>query len=258
MMKLLRFWIVVPVLWAGLSVSAHAEVLLFDDFDGSSLSPTWTIKQGFATVGGGYVDVHGSTPGSRDGWIVANEGRGNPWSDYHFSTHLIADGGGDGWYHGDLAFRVQDWHGWTMGTFYRITLNTPIWSGGAGAQGGGAIALSRYVDDEVAFGIASADPLPGIINDRDNVVDIWANGNHIQVSVNGHQLLDFVDSQPLLTGGVALGAIWESHVRYDYASVETVTTPVPEPDESLMLLVGAAMMGYQVRRKQQSSGQTVT
>lgn len=212
--------------------SANASILLSDDFDGSSLSSIWHIEQGFADVNSGYVDVHGSTPGSRDGWIVAAEG--SSWSNYHYSTQFIADGGGDNWYRGEIAFRVQDFHPWSAGTFYRLSIDTPIWGGGPGTNGGGTVALTRLVNG-VATGLEITSPLPGIVHNRDNLIDVWAVGNHIQIAVNGNPLIDLIDPDPILTGGVALGAIWESHVRYDYAFVGAM---VPEPQQWLMLLVG--------------------
>ena len=98
----------------------------------------------------------------------------------------------------------------------------------------------------IVLGIAS--PGPGIINNRDNVVDVWATGSHLQVAVNGHALIDSVDAQPILSGGVGLGAIWESNVRYDYALVSSMPA-VPEPDEWATLLAGGLLVGRHVRRK---------
>jgi len=226
--------------------STDAAVLLVDDFSGATLAPVWTIAQGFAEVGNGHVDVHGSTPGTRDGWIVAAEGSSGDWSDYHFATRFIADGGGDGWYRGELAFRVQEWHGWTDGTFYRLMIDTPIWAGGPGALGGGTVSLAKVRDGGFTM-LAEAGPSPGAIHDHDNAVDVRVVGDRIQVSVNGTPLIDLRDTQdPILAGGVALGALWESHVRYDHAFVATV--PVPEPAEWLLMLAGAVIVGHRIRR----------
>jgi len=238
---------VIAAAWCLATVtSTDAAVLLMDDFSGATLSSAWTVEQGFAVVSGGHVDVHGSTAGTRDGWIAASVGSTGDWSDYHFATRFVADGGGAGWYRGELAFRVQDWHGWTDGTFYRLMIDTPIWSGGPGALGGGTVLLARIRNGSFTL-IAETSPSPGTIHDRDNAVDVWALGDRLQVSVNGTQMIDIRDTQdPIRTGGVALGAIWESHVRYDHAFVATV--PVPEPGQWVLMLTGAAVVGRQVRR----------
>lgn len=241
--------IIFSVICLLLANSANAVVLLDENFNGTSLSPEWHIEQGFAEVNGGYVDIFGSTGGSRDGWIVAGEG--SSWSNYHFSTHFIADGGGDNWFRGEIAFRVQDFHSWTTGTFYRLSIDTPIWGGGPGSNGGGTVALISYVNNKPSL-VGVISPLPGIIADQDNMVDIWAIGNHIQVAINGTQLIDINDPNPILIGGVGLGAIWESHVRYDYAVVEDIP-PIPEPETYAMLLAGLGLLGFMARRRKESA-----
>ncbi len=229
--------------------SANATVLLDDNFNGTSLSPEWHIEQGFAEVSGGYVDIFGSTGGSRDGWIVAGEG--SSWSNYHFSTHFIADGGGDNWFRGEIVFRVQDFHPTTNGNFYRLMIDTPIWGGGPGNNGGGTVSLAHQATDIPMNELEKVSPFPGVIANQDNVVDIWAIGNHIQVAINGTQLIDVIDPNPILTGGVGLGAIWESHVRYDYALVEDIP-PVPEPETYAMLLIGLGLIGFMTHRRKET------
>lgn len=93
------------VLCLSLSAPAVAEILLADDFSGTSLAPNWTIQRGYADVAGGYVDTHGSTIG-RDSAIETAVGN-TDWTDYHLSTHFIADGPGD-WYNSIVNFRVQE------------------------------------------------------------------------------------------------------------------------------------------------------
>lgn len=238
------------VIYLLLANSANAAVLLEENFNGTSLSPEWHIEQGFAEVNGGYVDVFGSDGNSRDGWIVAGEG--SSWSNYHFNTHFIADGGGDNWFRGEIAFRVQDFHSWTNGTFYRLMIDTPIWGGGPGSNSGGTATLAHQATDTPMNVLETISPFPGVIADQDNVVDIWAIGNHIQIAINGTQLIDVIDPNPILTGGVGLGAIWESHVRYDYAAVEDIP-PIPEPETYAMLLVGLGLLGFMTHRRKETA-----
>lgn len=235
------------VLCLSLSAPAVAEILLADDFSGTSLAPNWTIQRGFADVAGGYVDTYGSTIG-RDSAIETAVG--NPdWTNYHLSTRFIADGGGNNWYNTIVNFRVQEHNigSWTEGHYYSILLTTPLWGSHEGAGWG----LYR-ADGGSSFSLAGGtiDPSVVPINDRDNVLDIWAVGNQFWVSINGYSLTSspVVDNSPnpYLYGGIGLGAIWESHTRYDYVTVGTMA-PVPEPAAYLLLLAGLGIITLRTR-----------
>ena len=104
-----------------------------------------------------------------------------------------------------------------------------------------------YINNKPSL-VEEISPLPGVIADQDNMVDIWATGNHIQVAINGTNLVDVFDNKPILTGGISVGAIWESHVRYDYALVENIP-PIPEPETYAMLLVGLGWLGFMTNRR---------
>jgi hypothetical protein len=236
------------VLCLSLSAPAVAEMLLADDFSGTSLAPYWTIQRGYADVAGGYVALHGSTVG-RDANIQTAVG--NPdWADYHISTHFIADGGGDNWYNAIVYFRMQelDVGSWTDGHYYGVVITTPLWPDPA--------EWILYKMDGVSGSILKLagdifDPsVP--INDRDNVLDIWAVGNQFSVAINGYSLTSspVVDnSDPYLYGGIGLVSIWESTTRYDYVNV----TAVPEPGTYAMLLAGLGVIGFMAHRRKESA-----
>ena len=48
----------------------------------------------------GWVKLQGSTPGSRDTYILNHEG--SVWSNYHMETRFNALGGGDDWSNADV------------------------------------------------------------------------------------------------------------------------------------------------------------
>ncbi len=236
------------VLCLSLSAPAVAEILLSDDFSGTSLAPNWTIQRGFADVAGGYVDLYGSTIG-RDSTIETAVGN-TDWTDYHLSTHFIADGGGNNWYNAGLSFRVQEHNigGWVApGHYYSFFITTPLW----GSHEGAGWSLYR-IDGDSAIHLAdsSIDPSVVPINDRDNVLDIWAVGNQFSISINGYSLTGnpIIDNNPnpYLYGGIGLFAIWESHTRYDYVTVGTMA-PVPEPTTYLLLLAGLGIITLRTR-----------
>lgn len=229
-----------------LSSAAYAGILLVDDFDGDALDPAWTLDRGYADVDGGFVDLHGSTAGSRDAYIYT--ALGDPsWTDYHVSTRFIADGGGNNWYRGEVLFRVQSVGYWTQGDYYSVAFTTPLW----GSDEGASWSLVR-VDDERGTNVVHAlaggllDPLTVPIYNHDNVIDVFATGNRFRVLINGYALTaDAIvdpDPDPHLYGGVGLQAIWESHTRYDYVTVATAAL-VPEPRSAYLMLAGLVLLG---------------
>ena len=214
----------IPVLlvavFAALAVAAQpaSSVLLHDDFDGP-LSPVWTVKQPAARTEGGWVYLH--SPGGawpRDAWIVTGEG--NDWADYRFSTYFSALGPYD-WYFGEILFRVSDFHSVINGLFYRVEVQTPL--------RGRDVYLWRVVGGQYRE-LIRTQPAPGVIENTDNKVDIDVIGGRIRCWINHHPVFDIVDSDPILSGGVGLGSIWESTARYDYVHVDAVGAPFEKFD----------------------------
>lgn len=226
---------------------ARAELLLVDDFSGTSLAPQWTLDRGYAVVNGGFLDLFGSTPGgaTRDGYVYA--ALADPsWADYHLTTRFVTDGGRT-----SVSFRVQTLGpsgGW--GSFYGVGLQTSDWSDGP------SWFLQR--DDLVGGSLVSRNLAGGALdasfgfrNGSDNVLDILASGNQFRVLLNGRSLTadPIVDPypNPHLYGGVSLQSVWEEHTHFDYVTVGTL--PVPEPATSAMLMFGLALVGCGVLRQ---------
>lgn len=65
--------------------------------------------------------------------------------------------------------------------------------------------------------------------------------------INGKEAAHFHDADPIRTGGIALGAIWESTTRYDYVNVASL--PVPEPETYALMLAGLGLLGFAVQRR---------
>jgi len=63
------------------------------------------------------------------------------------------------------------------------------------------------------------------VNDFDNTVVIDVTGGRIQLWMNDFAVVDCTDPDPIPTGGVALGVVWEGRTRYDYAYVEAPNAP---------------------------------
>jgi len=90
--------------------------------------------------------------------------------------------------------------------------------------------------------------LPGIFGPDPMEVLITLNGAHIQVKVDGSELIDLIDPAPLSHGGIGVGAVWEAHARFD----DVVVDAVPEPSTlglicmGLLGIVGSAPMRQRV------------
>jgi hypothetical protein len=219
------FWLMIGALLGGPSSSVYAATLVHDDFKGSALQPIWRLHQGYASVQKGWVTLSGSTDGTRGGYIVTGEG--SAWSDYRLSTRVVTEGGGTAcaegppcaWYVAMVKVRVQTLRGDVRGTYYDVQMWTP--PSEKTTHRGAFVGLLKVVDDEVS--IVSEDPAPaGAINDYDNKLDIEVIGTRIRVYVNDRVITDYTDQteNPIMTGGVSLGALWESTTRYDYVDVQ--------------------------------------
>lgn len=207
----------------GFAATARGAVLLHDDFDGPDLDPAWRVQRGYADLvtiaGNGWVDLHGSSPGTRDAAIVTGEH--SDWSDYRFSTRFFAEGGGDGWYMALIHFRVQEMIGWDDGTYYYFWISTPAWGDSPGVAHVGLAHRQDGIDTTVC----ESTPPAGVVNDFDNTVVIDVSGARIQLWMNDLAVVDCTDPDPIPTGGVALGVVWEGSTRYDYAYVEAPNQP---------------------------------
>ncbi len=198
--------------------AAGATTLLYDDFSGPL---TWVVQRGKAwTENGWAVLQRNDWTDSRDTAIMHSENA--PWTDYTFRTRVHSDGGGNKWYGGWLLFRIQDLHGWNEGTFYILGFNTPAW--GSGNMDSNDIGLTRVNPAPQGYTeLAHFHPAAGILNNYDNTVQVTVTGARIQVWINDHPVIDLVDSDPILSGGVGLLSIWEARTRYDYAEVTTAS-----------------------------------
>ncbi|AEJ01327.1 PEP motif putative anchor domain protein [Nitrosomonas sp. Is79A3] len=79
-------------------------------------------------------------------------------------------------------------------------------------------------------------------------------GGNFDFTINGTPIGHVHDDNPILTGGIGLGAIWESTTRYDYVNVSAV----PEPQTYAMLLFGLGLVGFMACHKKRNYGVTQT
>lgn len=218
----------------------NCAVLLYDDFDGP-LAPRWTIQRGNAWTDGGWAYLHDPIPFNpyRDSVIITGEGA--DWNDYRFRTRFFAEGGGDGWYEALVFFRVQEMYEWGKGTYYGLTIYTPLW---VNPQDAPKVALCKSIGDGPSIKLMEVKPPEGVVHDHDNTVEVEVVGGHISVAINGVNVLECTDPDPISSGGVGLGVTWEATTRFDYAEVVGITQCTL--DLTLSYLEGTLNMDFQM------------
>lgn len=213
--KIFLILVVGLILMTLIARTGNCAVILHDDFDGP-LEPTWTIQRGNAWTEGGWAILYDNVEPDpyRDSVIVAEEGAN--WSDYRFKTRFYARGGGNNWYNAQIYFRVQELYGWDSGTFYRANIKTPIY--GYPSEGN-EISLFKKVENVVTYLVSNYNPPSGVMHDYDNTIEVKVVGGQITILINDVEVIEVTDDNPIPTGGVALGAMFESRTDYDYVIV---------------------------------------
>ncbi|MFM7322930.1 MAG: hypothetical protein ACKO5K_15635 [Armatimonadota bacterium] len=218
--------------FAALGAPAHAQFLIDDPFD--MLSSTWTVQRGTASIADGWVRLQGSYGIGRDAFIVAGEGA--PWTDYRLVTRFHSDGGGNNWFNALINFRVQSFFGWSDGNWYGFYLYPP--NSAIPPSGGFFLVKKTIAGGYQALQPTYYDSSPFLIGD--NLVDIEVQGGDVQLRLNGTLAATYSDPDPIPNGGVALGSIWESITRYDFAKVIEPYTLVPTAQTLQPRRTGAA------------------
>jgi hypothetical protein len=194
--------------------NANAETVLFEDqFDGPVLSSEWTSLLPSQWIDNGWM--HSRSSGStRDSLAIAHDGDAT-WTDYTLRVRadgLLSMGGQVENVH--IAFRCSGVYpapsAGSWGDHYRVSIFGPQRDVGA------SIYLWRHRGSagEILY---SRDGIPVTSNPLE--VKIGVHGPRIQLWVDGVAIVDIIDPEPLLTGGIGLGAVWESEARFDYVQV---------------------------------------
>lgn len=198
---------------------APTPITLFsDDFSGdlskwSIVTGDWSIRSGELLGHGWGADV--------DAWIYA----GDPsWSDYALqgevafvdcNAELVLRSTG----HWQNEYRVSLWQD-TPGCAYRNSYNVMKYRNGV------VTLFNRGLPGAVDSNVPSPVPITNPLTARVEVV-----GNTIAVYVNNQFVNRFTDPDPLPSGRIGLGVIWNLSTRYDDVTVTSlaVATPTPTP-----------------------------
>lgn len=207
----------------------HGQHVLFKDFFSTSPDPAWTFYNRAGEVRDGRLWIDGDyLPSSeaRNGWALTHVGD-TTWTDYSMSVaYDTGVGGGEPPDAPSAMFFVRTQAqapGAQAGTTYRII----VFDVGAGNPTtrcgpiGQPLAHGSVQIDRIVNGILTAVIVrcaSGSVTGA-NLALITADGPAITVRVNGVQVLRWVDPHPLLSGGVGVGAIWETNGAFDNVRV---------------------------------------
>lgn len=197
----------------------YDDILLFEDnFDSPALSPEWISIKPSQWIQDGWLHTLDTNPG-RDSFAVVNDGN-SMWTDYTYrvtADGLLSMGGAVDDF--NLLFRTRDVNYATYGIdgfYYRLEVGT------------GGYTLWRFNGSASSSTVLFSKP-GRFDTSRPIVVTITVTGPRIQVWFDGTPVIDLVDPEPLLYGGIGIGAVWESEARFDDISVTRQKTLPDRP-----------------------------
>ncbi|MBN2560431.1 MAG: PEP-CTERM sorting domain-containing protein [Phycisphaerae bacterium] len=222
-------FILVPLL-AGTPVLAG---VLFEDHFDDGISPEWTLISGSAWIEDGWLHLHDQNPAwPRHGHIVTHDADSS-WTDYTMTACVdglpTQDPYTGAWYErAAVCFRTSD-------TIW--TSDWPKWRGytlqvvGAGDEANPPGLYLSHADHYTGGYMLAEVPCDVPHEPVDVTIDVL--GPRIRVWLAEDEMIDVVDPDPFLYGGIGFDTLWESHARFDDVVV------VPEPATLGLLSVGA-------------------
>ncbi|RJP31102.1 MAG: hypothetical protein C4547_15755 [Phycisphaerales bacterium] len=187
-----------------------AQTLFEDHFDDNRMSPDWVSVKPSQWCQDEWLYTRDTGPG-RDSCAVVHDG--DPaWTDYTLQMKVDPLPTDPDWEHAFVLFRTREtaWREFFVrGCGYNLGLAGP------GHSGGPSVALSRYWMEGDQHRSISLFERSGYVKSEPMDLEITVIGDRIQVSLDGLTVIDVVDPQPHLFGGIGIGAIWEAEARFD-------------------------------------------
>ncbi len=209
--------------------SAFGTILFEDHFDNGAMSPEWVSKMPSQWVEDGWLHNRDTDGWPRDAMATVHDSDPT-WTDYEVSVRIdpLTD---TSWDHANLLLRTDNFvrsSGPYSGRAYEMEFFGPA---GFGFQG---LKLHRS-DNDAHESILLAE-VPLVLPTDPFDVRVSLEGGHIQMWLEGDLMIDLVDPDPLLFGGIGVHNIWESETRYD----DFVVTP--EPATAVMALAALVLL----------------
>jgi hypothetical protein len=243
-MKHLYNKILLSLVFSGISPVALASYVAFEDHFDGAMSPQWIsvepvqwVEEGWLHTQDDYAHV------GRDSSAFVNDGNSS-WQDYTLSMRVDPIPTSPDWEDARVFFRTSNinanYYG-VSGNYYTLNLRGPFHGRGDGPTP--VISLYR-VNGSSLYSLFQEAPAPYVGSDPMDL-EITLNGARIQVSLDGNDIIDVIDPDPLLSGGIGIGAVWEAEARFD----DIVVTVVPVPGSFLLLGTGLVFIRSLTKRR---------
>ena len=205
---------------SSLTGSARADNILFEDHfntDGP-LSPEWTTISASQWVEGGQMNARWDGNGDSLASIAVVHDGDSTWTDYRFSATVDPAGG-----YAYLNFRGSESKLYGGPGLHMVGYELIFDAN----QPNPEVILAHIDGNMVGYNLAKV-PYDGLTIGVGNLVDVLCVGPRIQVSVNGTQIIDVVDSNPILFGGIGIQSVFAGRLaRFDNVVVTDISVPVP-------------------------------
>jgi hypothetical protein len=248
-MKILFRAAVLGFLFYSFSPVVYSSYVAFEDHFDGAMSPEWVSVEPVQWVEDGWLHTQDDyAHWGRDSSAFVSDGNTH-WRDYTFSLRVDPIPTGSSWEDARVFFRTSNinatYYG-NSGDYYLISLRGPYHGPGDGPTPSISLGRTNSTTHTTLFLEA---PAP-YIGSGPMDLEITLNGARIQVALDGNNVIDFTDPDPLLFGGIGIGAVWEAEARFD----DIVVTVVPVPGSFLLLGTGLFFLRALARKRPRFTG----
>jgi hypothetical protein len=240
---------VLGFVFSAISSAAYSSYVAFEDHFDGAMSPEWISVEPVQWVEDGWLHTQDDYAHvGRDSSAFVNDGNG-AWRDYTLSMRVDPIPTAPDWEDARVFFRTSNvnanYYG-VSGNYYMLNVRGPDHGNGTGPwpsmtllRVNGSTPTTLFQEVRVPY--IDSDPMD---------LEITLNGARIQVALDGDGIIDVIDPDPLLFGGIGIGAVWEAEARFD----DVVVTVVPIPGSILLMGTGLVFFGAWAKKKLTTNG----
>jgi len=210
--KLFRRTVAAILLLVGCAVQSQAETVLFEDnFDSGSMSSEWVSKAPTQWVQDGWLHTKDTDGWPRDSMAVVHDSDSS-WTDYKVSfTAQFSPG--TPWERFCILLRTDNYirtSAGSTGKAYQLRVVGPNYPDSTAST----IFLDHVDQDTGSTVTLFSQEWDGVSTEpMDFVVSLI--GGRIRLTLDGEEVFDITDPDPLLSGGAGVHAVWEAEARFD-------------------------------------------
>ena len=212
-------------------------ILFADDFDSGAWDPAWVTVHPTQWVEDGWLHSKDTDGGQRDALALVHDGD-TSWIDYELSLRFDPIETSAPWTRASILLRTDDYDQNSVvleGSAYRLYFGHHPDGGGVW---NGPVNSVTFI--KIADGAEEPDPATGTNFKRQVFFDdlglgpidlkVRVEGATIDVDVDGADLFEWTDPDPLTHGGIGLHTTWEAETRFDDIVVRALDGDEPTPE----------------------------